>query len=264
MNMNDTFTQLLYSTTPIWIELSDNKQSSGTAFFYMHTIDKELNQGYPFLITNYHVVKGAQKGLVELVIREGDLPSKNKKIKVELHPDYISKYVDKENDLVAMPIGPLLNQLEGSSTPVFIRTITEGLIASQSDIEDLSAVEEITFIGYPSGLYDTHNSTPIVRRGITATPVWNNFDNRKSFLIDAGVFPGSSGSPVLIADEGGFNTKQGFTIGKRILFLGVLTKSMVRRESPKDNVFLGLGEVINSSVLKDFLTKVYMDISSRK
>ena len=65
--------------------------------------------------------------------------------------------------------------------------------------------EEIVFIGYPSGLRDEHNSTPLIRRGITASPIWNDFGNDPIFLIDAGVYPGSSGSPV-------FSTR-GYVVG---------------------------------------------------
>ncbi|WP_323942915.1 S1 family peptidase [Aeromonas hydrophila] len=256
MNINDMFTQLLYSTAPIWVELPGGKQKSGTAFFYMHSLNKDKSQGIPFLITNYHVVEGAKRGLIELVLRDGEKPSKTEKIKVEIDPLFLTKYRDESVDLVAIPIGPILNQLEASPRPVFIRTITEDLIPDPSTLEQLSAVEEITFIGYPSGLYDTHNSTPIVRRGITATPVWNNFNNEGAFLIDAGVFPGSSGSPVLIANEGGFNTSKGFVIGSRVLFLGVLSESMIRKESVDTNVFLGLGKVRNGQTLKRFLDPI--------
>lgn len=262
MNINDTFTQLLYSTTPIWVELADGSQRSGTAFFYLHSLNKDKSKGIPFLITNYHVVKDAKRGLIELVVRDGDKPSKTEKIKVEIDPLFLSKYRDEANDLVAMPIGPMLNQLEDSPRPVFIRTITEDLLPDQSTLEQLSAVEEVMFIGYPSGLYDTHNSTPIVRRGITATPAWNNFNNEGAFLIDAGVFPGSSGSPVLIVNEGGFNTYEGFVVGTRILFLGILSESMVRKEQTDTNVFLGLGKVRNGQTLKTFLDPIVKQLSS--
>ena len=39
---------------------------------------------------------------------------------------------------------------------------------------------------------------PILRRGTTATPIALNFEGRPEFLIDAAVYPGSSGSPVFV------------------------------------------------------------------
>ena len=69
-------------------------------------------------------------------------------------------------------------------------------VATPDSINNLDAVEEVLFIGYPDGLYDSVNLTPVVRRGITATPVQLDFEGQPAFLVDAAVFPGSSGSPV--------------------------------------------------------------------
>ena len=44
------------------------------------------------------------------------------------------------------------------------------MIPTISQVEELSALEQITFIGYPSGLYDDYNKTSLIRQGITATP----------------------------------------------------------------------------------------------
>ncbi|MFR3321383.1 MAG: hypothetical protein ACLTSZ_09905 [Lachnospiraceae bacterium] len=85
--------------------------------------------------------------------------------------------------------------------------------AKEEQIEYFAAIEDITFIGYPSGLYDSVNKLPIIRQGITATPIWNQFNGENVFLIDAGVFPGSSGSPVFIYNHGSYPTKDGIAIG---------------------------------------------------
>ena len=96
---------------------------------------------------------------------------------------------------------------------------------------------------------------PIIRRGITASPVWNDFDNTPSFLVDAGVFPGSSGSPVFILNQGSYATKDGISLGNRLLFLGVITESMLRIEG-NEKAYLGLGKVIKSSALRSFVESV--------
>src|SRR5439155_11154025 len=96
----------------------------------------------------------------------------------------ILKHNSPGSDLAVVPVGCVLNELEQSGRPVFFRSITPTLIPTQTAIDDLAAVEEVTFVGYPSGLYDEHNATPLVRRGITATPPWNNFQGQPAFLID--------------------------------------------------------------------------------
>jgi hypothetical protein len=78
-------------------------------------------------------------------------------------------------------------------------------------------------IGYPNGLWDKKNNLPIVRRGITATPPYIDFDGRPDFIIDCACFPGSSGSPVILFNQGGYPAKNGnFVIGGRVKLLGIL------------------------------------------
>ena len=53
------------------------------------------------------------------------------------------------------------------------------MIPAQADLESLDAIEEIVMIGYPNGLWDSVNNMPIARRGITATPVYLNYEGKK-------------------------------------------------------------------------------------
>lgn len=88
---------------------------------------------------------------------------------------------------------------------------------------ELNAVEDILMIGYPNGLWDKKNNLPIVRRGITATPPYLDFEGRPDFMIDCACFPGSSGSPVILFNYGAYPTKNGnFVIGGRVKLLGIL------------------------------------------
>lgn len=65
-----------------------------------------------------------------------------------------------ELDLVAMPVAPVLSMLEENGKRPFYRSIDSGLIPKKSVLDNLAALEQITFIGYPSGLYDDYNKTP--------------------------------------------------------------------------------------------------------
>ena len=127
---------------------------------------------------------------------------------------------DPNVDLCVLPITSLF----GQEYKLFLRTLDSTLIPAQADLESLDAIEEILMIGYPNGLWDSINNMPIARRGITATPVYLNYEGKKEFVIDAACFPGSSGSPVLICDIGGYTDKKGnLNWGKsRVMFLGIL------------------------------------------
>lgn len=262
MNLSDISTQLMFTTVPIWVEKAGGLTSTGTAFIYNVPVANQPGQLIPLLVTNRHVVEGARNGLIELVERDGDAPRQTR-LRAAMPAEMILKYTDEELDLVAVPLGPLLNQLETEKKPVFFRSIGPELIPNADAVSELAALEEIVFVGYPSGLRDRHSGMPIIRRGITATPVWNDLDNTPMFLIDAGVFPGSSGSPVFILNQGAYATKGGLTVGNRLLFLGVITQSMLRPEK-NGAAYLGLGKVVKSTALKPFIERVVDEMQRAK
>jgi len=248
VNLNDLSTQLLFTTVPIWVR-SSKGTSTGTGFIYNVPVSNEPNRSIPLLVTNSHVVDGALDGVIELVERSGDQPVLQKRVRAQIDGRVLLARTDAKLDIALIPLGPLLNQLDQAGRPVFFRSLGPDIIPSQAVVNDLAALEEIVFIGYPSGLRDEHNSTPLVRRGITASPVWNDFGNDPVFLIDAGVYPGSSGSPVFIMNQGSYATKEGLTLGTRLLFLGVITSTMLRTEATGP-AYLGLGRVVKSSSVK--------------
>jgi S1-C subfamily serine protease len=207
MNLQDISTQLLFTTAPVWVERSDGTQLFGTTFIFALQVPKSENQQIPFLVTNAHVVKGAKRAIVEFVGRDGDGPKRSGRLRVEIDGATITEFTHEPHDLAIIPIGGLLNQLEQDGRPVFFRSVSPDLVPSDEVVSDLAALEQVTFIGYPSGIYDEKNVSPILRQGITATPVWNDFRGQPAFLIDAGVFPGSSGSPVFIMNQGAYATK---------------------------------------------------------
>jgi hypothetical protein len=254
MNLNDLSTQLLFTTVPIWTEALDGKKKAATAFIYNVPVPNKPGQSVPLLVTNHHVVNDAKRGLIEFVERNGDQPERQKRVRVEVGTDALLGLTNSTLDVALIPLGAVLNQVETAGRPAFFRSITPDIIPSSEVVSELAAMEEIVFIGYPSGLRDETNANPLIRRGITSTPVWNDYHGRPSFLIDAGVFPGSSGSPVFILNQGAYPTKTGLAIGSRLLFLGMISQTMVRTE-PGREIFLGLGEVVRSSALRDFIDR---------
>lgn len=264
MDLEDVSTQLLYTTMPIWVENHDGSQASGTGFVYSVAVDGKENESIPLLITNYHVVQNAERGLIEIARGEGKKPLQGERVRAEIEGDFLRSHVDRPNDLVALPIGGLVNQLHNAGNETFFKSVSPNLIPDAEIVDKLAAIEEITFIGYPSGLYDQHNVSPIARRGITATPVWNDFQGDPAFLVDAGVFPGSSGSPVFLFNQGAYSTSKGLTIGNRLIFLGVMTETMIRQNENTPQIFLGLGKVVKSRTLQDFAKKVSAKLLQRE
>ncbi len=261
MNIENLGTQLLFTTVPLWIENTDGSKSSGTGFIYTVQSKKE-GSAIPFIVTNYHVIENAKRILIELIESKNDMPDRESKIRIEIEGNQFKQYIDTNIDLALLPIAPALNQISETGKAVFYRTIDPNSIPDEDVINDLGAIEEVTFIGYPSGIYDSENSAPLVRKGITASPLWNDFKGESCFLIDAGVYPGSSGSPVFIYNQGSYATNRGISVGTRLLFIGIISETMITQSNTDNEVFLGLGKVIKSKNLKEMASKVVSSVDT--
>jgi len=122
-----------------------------------------------------------------------------------------------------MPIAPLIHQAASQNKTFFFITLDKSLIPTSTDLEDMLGLEEVVMVGYPSGIWDEVNNFPVFRRGVTASHPLHDWNGKSEFLIDAACFPGSSGSPVLIFDTHGYQSKKGTFLGSsRIKLLGIL------------------------------------------
>ena len=254
MDIKQLSNQLCYVTLPLWVKRGNNSNSFGTGFVFNHFIEKD--RGIPFIVTNFHVIESGNSVITEFIKSENGNPSNKGKIKVEIPLNELDILGSKELDLCVIPIGHILYKLKNENNEVFYIGVDKNIIPDTRSINELTALEEIIFIGYPNAIYDSKTNSPIIRRGITATPLWNDFNGEKSFLIDAGVFPGSSGSPVFIFNQGSYATNNGIHLGSRLLFIGVLTSSNIGTLEENNKYFVGLGNVVKAKVLTEFIEEV--------
>ncbi len=203
--------------------------SVGTGFFFMH--EQRL-----FLITNKHVVEDVVDG--NFVVLKGKVDGDTKKpllghgYRIPFNANNFIGHPDPSVDVAAMNVSAIFSEAENNGHILFWKNLRETEFPTQEQIDKfISPIEEIIFIGYPSGIWDTKNILPIIRKGITATPYYTDFDGQKKFLIDASVFPGSSGSPVFIYYAGGYSDKEGsLYVGNRMHFLGIVAQVYKRVE----------------------------------
>jgi len=214
--------QLMYCTARIVCPIPNSTNvKTGTGFFY--NIPAENNQSVPILVTNKHVIEGAAS--VDFVahassVKDAKKPDSNRALMSD--PKTWIPHPDPKIDLCALPIAEIAN----STTPYpFLRTLDPGLIKPDSELGDLNAVEDVLMVGYPNGLWDAANNFPLIRRGITASHPGVDFDVNgvACTVVDIASFPGSSGSPVFIYNNGAITDKKNnVTFGQRVIFLGVL------------------------------------------
>jgi len=216
--------QLTHSTVRIETNLHGGGISTGTGF-YMNFLQKE-DTCIPVIVTNKHVITNANIGKfhVTLATDEG-LPDtgKHQQFQFEDFEKQCVKHPDPNVDLAAFLIGPLLNQVQQSGGKLFYIPLQTGLIPKDEERETYSSMEDIVMIGYPNGIWDAKNNLPVIRKGITATHSNISWNGKSEFLTDIASFPGSSGSPVFLANIGGYMDNKGNTYmgSHRIRLLGV-------------------------------------------
>jgi hypothetical protein len=229
----------------------------------------------PLVVTNRHVVEDeggrpADHGLlfiqqaIDEKLRLGDpYVFERRKNFGELwfmHPD-------RRIDIAISPFEPIEEELNRAGAHSYQFWVSEehvpehGLSVRNDELHPLEtffppridSIEEILFVGYPSGLYDHVNHLPLVRKGISSSPIQVDHGGQPVFLIDAPVLRGSSGSPVFISDSASLlHTQHIVPVGKdRLIFLGMISDILLGKPSAITtssgtlllDAYLGLGSV---------------------
>lgn len=278
MNPNTFLKQLLFSTIRIVADTDQpDKKSVGTGFLIAKKISDTQQQ--IFLVTNKHVIAKADsagkivgkftKASFSFIKNENNNPKLGDSviINTENLTDMFLQHAEESVDLAICNISDLYTQLtQNLKQDVFIRAIPIEMIPAEQ--ESFDAIEDVLFVGYPDGIFDQKNHLPIMRKGITASPFEVDFNGGKKFIIDAQVFPGSSGSPVFIKEQ---SFKNGtLSLGsEKYFFVGVISRVFQRSQvgtftqttaptSTKDNEFLiqqmiGLGICEKSQQIIDLI-----------
>lgn len=248
MNLKDIGTQLLYVSVPITCGDSD-EQKSGTGFFYSYRHDDGRN--VPLVVFRSDLIDGFSEGFFDIHLANGEQPI-SQTVRIHFEAGFADSHRIREIGLVAMPMAPALASLDQSDREAFYKSIDRTLLPPEDDQDAPSPFESVMIIGYPSRLYDSVNALPIVRKGITSTPVWNRFQGKDCFLVDVPPTGGFDGSPVFILNQGAYVTGETVNFGTRFFFVGVLAGDSVlsdvhdrRYENAGFGVVLGAKTVAN-------------------
>lgn len=236
----------------------------GTGFFY-HILDQPVNNGpysllkETYLITNRHLFFAslndkeifANKLLFGLKLMNDD--------KSTIVWDYIE--IDKEEiisrtkteknpdvDVVAIRIGDLTKKKYSENQYrnhiAFYSVTNTHFPKKEDDIFYMEVGDDVLIIGYPYGYYDSVNLYPIVKSGMIASSLYNDFEGQPCFLIDARLFPGSSGS-LVVSKPQMFRIIKGeikYAPIKQIEFLGIFSGELYKKHERK-NISFNVGKV---------------------
>jgi hypothetical protein len=228
MEINSLTKKLLFNTIRVDTVLEDGSEGSGTAFVVNH---QHSRGQFTFIVTNRHLVDGVRRGGLVFTQKENGQPvfGQRFQLNIEDFPQAWFMHPDPEVDLAIVPMRPLEQAALDQGVELYYHPIDSRLAPDATTLRALDALEDVLFVGYPSGVWDQVNLMPIMRRGTTATPMALDFEGRAEFLIDAAVYPGSSGSPVFV-----YQPETGRPIrdaGRRFLFAGVVAAVFFREEA---------------------------------
>lgn len=176
----------------------------GTGFLFGDLIEKtqdESNIYSVYLVTNKHVLEN----LDSIYIRFN--PQNNQSAK---DYDIILKtkngsrlwvgHPDPEIDVAVLPININNARAEGMKCDFFQ---SDKHVNNISDLitNEASEGDNIYIMGFPLGIVDTYRQHVFVRSGVISR-IKDLFEKRsKDFVVDAFVFPGNSGGPVITKPE---------------------------------------------------------------
>jgi len=168
-----------------------------------------------FLVTNRHVLVGRDDLLIRVNTREGAarrvrLPLKGGEGRSwAVHPD---EHVDTAVVLINARV-----LLEAGMELGYFRPTDMALVPRMKEL-DIGPGQELFVLGFPMGMSGVERNYVIARSGMIA-----RFDDEilaasRTFLIDAAVFPGNSGGPVIAKPRsdslaGGRPVDQAYLVG---------------------------------------------------
>ena len=246
MNLNDT---LNFISTIIETKTA-HFSAQGSGFYYSRLAAKDGDGPQwravedVWLVTNRHVVIPKKEGVEFLptgftfCLRKLDQSGALNWDPVILGTDDIEAsarfHPDNTVDVAVVNIHEAVtNRLKSGNQYATPYLLHSDNFAGKNNI-DVEASSDILVAGYPKGFYDHVNLFPIVKSGIIASRWGAGFQGQPYFLIDAKLFPGSSGS-VVISKPIDLVVKDGRVMSaseKQFAFLGVYSGEPKLRETP--------------------------------
>jgi hypothetical protein len=249
---------------------------NGTGFLLFG--DLGVAKGTVYLITNRHVLppEGTQKDVqLRVVVRQNDGTAKIDEISVPIvgsngkYLPTVRLHQDPATDVAAVNIG---TAAFGSRFSLLVEAIKTGkylnmsmlLTAQKMRTEGVGVGTPVYILGYPAAIFDPRNVSPVLRVGVISTDPQEGFnfnpelrqtmgfpEHMSGFLLDANIYPGSSGSMVVLAPENCGCSKEA---PQRTYILGIVSGSIpIFDASLHAFSRIGLGMVYSADTIREVL-----------
>lgn len=192
----------------------------GTGFLVWNY--KGENGNPPILVTNKHVLSDLDMLLIRFRVRE----TKETKFAILRLKGENGKVMWVGHKNPKIDVAAITVDVSGKGT---LMLFAYSFFDEKSDFKETA---DVIYFGFPLGFkFDQALHTPIARKGMVALNIGND---DSPFLIDALVFPGSSGSPVFLAPT--ISPDVGILSPRGPALIGILSESIYSYEeasSPK-------------------------------
>lgn len=169
---------------------------SATGFLYWYPVRDNL--GLLFLLTNKHVFEEHDAAQMRMNLAKDESPHEYP-LTLKDERGQQRWYSHEHGDIAAIPINASILDKDGIDYKVF----RHGDFITPLRAGDLTINEGdgVFVLGFPLGMPGAMRNDTIVRQGIVAR-VRDWFEDRsKTIMIDANIFPGNSGGPVVLKPE---------------------------------------------------------------
>ena len=275
--------QILSMTTIIECGINNGIKSQGSGFFYNKLGPQDENkegQSHWRLIEGTWLVTNRHVALLKINDKEVipdyfifNLRKEKSDEKIEWFPVVLTKeeltnrlklHPNEVVDVAVIDVGDLMKKCsyELNEDIFYPSSLTSDNLPISSPIE-INVTSDIVVASYPRGFYDDFNKFPILKSGIIASSWSLNFNGLPFFLIDAKLFPGSSGGLVISKpiDIALIEGKIMHHESKQFVFLGVYSGEPVYHSNLIDleditiikKESFGLGSVWYSYLIPDII-----------
>lgn len=161
----------------------------------------EKSQYHVFIVTNKHVIED-QTAIVIRFNPLGDKPAKDYDIPLldKSGKPLWNEHPSKLMDIAVIGINADFLKSEGVSYDYF-QSDSHMMTVPEMAESGVSEGDSIYVLGFPMGIVDQDRQFVIARSGIIARIRDTLEGHKKDFLVDAFVFPGNSGGPVIYKPE---------------------------------------------------------------
>lgn len=256
---------LPHSTVRLVGLVNGNAASTGTGFYYFFndTFTNELGETNSNgsarigIVTNKHVLEGMQEIIFFFNSAEEDEVSYHAdSLRIVLNEETVINHPEDDVDLCVILAHSIIGRLDESNKKLHIYPVRKNIQVDGDKLKSMNTIQNLLMIGYPNGIWDSVNNLPMLRRGINATPLYENYMGKEEFAMDIATYRGSSGSPIFIYDNGCYIENNEAKFGSRIIFVGIL-KGLHRRvqqheQGLETEEMLHIGIAIKASKLDVF------------